>query len=552
MITHPIINCLLISAEKTEALDALCAYLSSMSHVHLDVSTRLPSGIDQYQVIVTSQSGLIREAGEILSRFVQNGGGWLALVDAIDSELPDLFGTQPSPLGPEAELRVLFKDSDNPLAERLPDAIYVAGLYQALEKCQKDVSVVLYADWQYSHSPVLTTRRVEKGLATCTTLQAYDHPVLQQIMYRMIVLLSGQTPKQDTTNVGLLGYPPWLGRYHATAAQNITGLNLSAVCDISPDRLEAAGKRFPQTTMFSAAKDLAADNNVDIVFIATPPNTHCLLSLQMMEAGKHVICEKPLALNRSETRQMAGMADQQQVHLSCHQNRRWDVDYLAIRQALHEGAIGELFYMETFIGGFNHPCGYWHSDEAVSGGLSYDWGGHYLDWIIGLMSDAPVSVIATRHKRVWHDVTNADQERIQIRFAGDQEAEFIHSDIAAASKPKWYLLGTKGAIVGNWQTATALTTDPVVYYREEPIPTTEKAPEITLYRRHSHSGESISSRKLGLPLRVDFGFHRNLADHLLTGEPLAAPLADSMTVIAILEAAARSAAGGGSVERIDG
>ena len=270
----------------------------------------------------------------------------------------------------------------------------------------------------------------------------------------------------------------------------------------------------------------------------------------MMAAGKHVVCEKPLALNRDETGQMAAEADRQKVHLSCHQNRRWDVDYLAIRQALWEGAIGDLFYAETFVGGFHHPCGYWHSHEAVSGGLSYDWGGHYLDWLISLVKSAPVSVMSTRHKRVWHDVTNADQERIQIRFAGGQEAEFIHSDIAAALKPKWYLLGTKGAIVGNWQEQTALTTDPIIYYREEQVPITEKAPELILHRRHS--GGPVSSRNLVLPERQLFGFHLNLADHLLTGEPLDAPLKDSMMVIAILEAAARSVANGSTWERIDG
>ena len=79
------------------------------------------------------------------------------------------------------------------------------------------------------------------------------------------------------------------------------------------------------------------------------------------------------------------MADRQRVHLSCHQNRRWDVDYLAIKQALMEGMIGELFYLETFVGGFKHPCGYWHSHAEISGGLSYDWGAHYLDWIVSLI-----------------------------------------------------------------------------------------------------------------------------------------------------------------------
>jgi predicted dehydrogenase len=517
--------------------------------LNLTVRSRLPARVDPYDVVITCGAGSPNHHEPLLSTYVENGGSWLALVDKIASELPELFGVQPAEPGPEAELRVLFTDVTSPLAKRLPDAIYVAGLYQPLKPRREDVEVILYADWRYQHSPMLTRRRAGAGKAACTTLQACDHPILQQILYRIVFDLAGHNPP-DCMKTGLLGYPPWLGRYHATAAEEIAGLELSAVCDISPRRLAAARDRFPRITPHTSADDLAADKAVDLVFIATPPNTHCRLSLQMMEAGKHVVCEKPLALNRSETRKMSEMADRRRVHLSCHQNRRWDSDYLAIEQALRDGAIGELFYLETFVGGFNHPCGYWHSEATVSGGLSYDWGGHYLDWITGLMPDPPVSVIGTRHKRVWHDVTNADQERIQVRFAGGQEAEFIHSDIAAAMKPKWYLLGTRGAIVGNWQSSTALTTDPVVYYREEPVPITEKTPDLILYQRQADG--LVFSRRLVLPQRQGFGFHRNLADHLLMGEPLGAPLADSMTVIAILEAAARSAANGGGVEKIDG
>ena len=247
---------------------------------------------------------------------------------------------------------------------------------------------------------------------------------------------------------------------------------------------------------------------------------------------------------------MIEMADRQRVHLSCHQNRRWDVDYLAIKQALLEGMIGDLFYLETFVGGFNHPCGYWHSHAEISGGLSYDWGAHYLDWIVSLIKQPIETVTCTRHKRVWHDVTNADQERIQIRFSGGQEAEFIHSDIAALRKPKWYLLGTSGAIIGDWEDVVQYEIDPFVYFEQYDIPATEMPANLTLHRRH-RSGQIIT-QKLALPDRKHYLFHQNIADHLLTGEPIVAPLEDSVRVVAILEAAARSATNGGSMEVLDG
>ena len=122
----------------------------------------------------------------------------------------------------------------------------------------------------------------------------------------------------------------------------------------------------------------------------------------------------------------------------------------------------------------------------------------------------------------------------------------MHSDIAAVRKPKWYLLGTEGAIIGTWRDVTVHEIDPVLYFHDHEIPATEMTPELTLHHRE-RTGELVS-RKIAIPKRQDYLFHRNLADHLLIGEPLAAPLEDSIRVVAILEAAARSAAradGGG-------
>jgi predicted dehydrogenase len=169
--------------------------------------------------------------------------------------------------------------------------------------------------------------------------------------------------------------------------------------------------------------------------------------------------------------------------------------------------------------------------------------------VVSLIPDQPQTVIATRHKRVWHDVTNADQERIHIRFAGGQEAEFLHSGIAAVRKPKWYLLGTEGAIVGHWRDVTEYEIDPILYFHQHEIPATEMIPDLTLHRRHP-SGQ-IVAQKLAMPQRQHYLLYRNLADHLLTGEPIVAPLEQSVLVVAILEAAARSAAKGGTVETLN-
>jgi len=544
MMPHPPFTVLFVIEDDCSLPKSFMAYLQSMPHLKFSVARQLPAEIANYDVVVTRN--LQNEGAERLRQFVENGGSWLILVHLSEKPLPVIFGAQPESVGPAAELRILFENKNHSLAVRLPDAVFLPGRYHALKKIDNACETILYADWHYNHSPVLTHRWVGKGQAACTTLQAYENPIFQQILYRLMRQLAGYIEQNRELGVGLLGYSPNVGKGHGLGVQHTTGLSLKAVSDLNPQRLDQARQDFPHVKIYETSEAFSGDKEVDVVIVATPPNTHAAMCLQMMETGKHVVCEKPLTLTWREANAMVEMAEKQHVHLSCHQNRRWDADFLAIKQAVSEGLIGDLFYLETFVGGFAHPCGYWHSHAAVCGGTCYDWGAHYLDWVVSLIPDPVESVVGTRHKRVWHDVTNADQERIQIRFSGGQEADFIHSDVAAVRKPKWYLLGTEGAMVGHWQDVCAYEIDPILYFQRHDIPATEMPPDLMLYRRH-HTGQ-ILSQKMAMPGRAHYPFHRNLADHLLTGEPLAAPLADSVKVVAMLEAAARSMSKGGTLE----
>ncbi len=550
MFTHPSLSILAVAEEDNSSLYPFFAYLQSISHVKLTVTPEIPADLSPYAVVITANTTHLSKGGDNLNQFVFAGGGWLGLVNLSEKPLPEIFGAQTRPVGPATELRVLFHDSSHAIAQRLPDAIYLNGVYHSFKKVAGDTEIILYADWHYNHSPVLINRSAGDGKTAATTLQAYDNPVLQKILYRLLRYLAGQDEDDQTLGVGLLGYAPSVGKLHGLGVGATPGLVLRAACDLNRERLKQALRDFPELKSYDSAKDLADDPTVDIVIIATAPNSHAKMAVQMMAAGKHVICEKPLAINLKETAAMVEMAEKQGVHLSCHQNRRWDIDYLAIKHALLDGLIGDLFYLETFVGGFNHPCGYWHSHDEISGGLAYDWGGHYLDWIVGLIPERIRSVISTRQKHVWHDVTNADQERIQIRFAGGQEAEFIHSDIAAVRKPKWYLLGTRGAIIGHWKDVVEYEIDPDLYFEQHAIPATEMPADLTLYRRY-YSGQ-IVTQSLAIPKRQHYLFHQNIADHLLIGEPLVAPLEHSVRVVAILEAAAKSAVNGGTLEVLDG
>src|SRR5260370_17297035 len=101
--------------------------------------------------------------------------------------------------------------------------------------------------------------------------------------------------------------------------------------------------------------------------------------------------------------------------------------------------------MESFMRGRGHRGDLWHSREPISGGTIYDWGSHYFDWILQLFPDTVQTVAADAHKRVWHDVTNAEQVRVHLTFAGGAQAMFLPSETPSPRPPQRYLPPTTHA-----------------------------------------------------------------------------------------------------------
>jgi len=285
------------------------------------------------------------------------------------------------------------------------------------------------------------------------------------------------------------------------------------------------------------------------VLIATPPVSHAGLALQMLEAGKHVACEKPLCLTTAEADRLIAAARANGVMLTINQNRRWDPDYLAVQRAVQAGMLGDIFNVETFVGSFEHPCRYWHSDAQVSGGAAFDWGSHYIDWTLQLLPGLPQAVSAVAHKRVWRDVTNADQIRVRMLWSDGREAEFIASDVAAVPKPKFYIQGTAGTLAGHYRPLLFERLDSATGY-EARQPHFAEAPATLLLARYE-SGYGVTETKLPPQPQEPFAFHRNIADHLLLGDDLAVTPESVRAVIRVLEAAEASAAAGGDLVRLE-
>jgi predicted dehydrogenase len=206
-----------------------------------------------------------------------------------------------------------------------------------------------------------------------------------------------------------------------------------------------------------------------------------------------------------------------------YQNRRYDADFVTMSRLIREGVIGDVFQYDCFVGGYSEPCTYWHSNAEVSGGAIFDWGSHFIDQILSIIPDTVAHVSGQNHKRVWMHATNADHAQVTITFNSGTQATFINSDLAAARKPKFYVLGTKGAIVGDWDPAA----EPAVADR----------PAILTV----HSSEGNTS-VVGLDEVKPFAFHASLVNFLNNQVPMSVQALQSRNVVAIMEAAERSAA----------
>lgn len=357
--------------------------------------------------------------------------------------------------------------------------------------------------------------------------------LVHRLLHRGTGTVSPGAPSRST-RVALLGYGA-IGNEHAAAIRAVDGLDLALVCDLSADRLREAQRFNDGVATTTDPSGILSADDIDLVVVSTPPNTHGRWARELIESGKHVVLEKPMALTTAECDDAIAAARAHERTIVVYQNRRFDPDFRAIAGLIDEGALGEVFHLEAFVGGYQHPCNYWHSDASVSGGALFDWGSHLIDQILQLMPGEVATVTARNHKRMWHDVTNADQARMTLHYSDGREATFIYSDLAAALKPRWYLAGTRGGLVGTWRQESVVSRSPIGTLAEDVLAPADAPPELWL-----HGPDGRVSQVPGRPAPAH-EFHRELAALLTEGLPMTVTAAQSRRVVSMLEAAEESA-----------
>lgn len=262
--------------------------------------------------------------------------------------------------------------------------------------------------------------------------------------------------KAGAIKAGVVGYGGAfnMGKLHLTQMA-AAGMTPTAVAEIDPERLKAATVDFPGIETYPTVEAMLKKSEANLIVLITPHNTHAPLALKCLKAGRHVVCEKPLAITTEEVNKMIAAANKSGLMLSTYHNRHWDGNIVeAVRRIKRNKEIGSIVRIECHMGGYGKPRNWWRASRKISGGILYDWGVHLLEYSLQLIDSPITEVSGFAHHGHWAPHTefkldtNEDEGYIVVRFKSGQWLTLMISSID--SKPKEGMLeitGTEGTYV---------------------------------------------------------------------------------------------------------
>jgi predicted dehydrogenase len=273
--------------------------------------------------------------------------------------------------------------------------------------------------------------------------------------------------KARDIRVGVIGYGGAfeMGKAHLNQMKE-AGMTPTAVCEPDAKRLAKAAEDFPGIETYPSTTELLKKSKANLLAIITPHNTHAKLALQCLNAGRHVVCEKPLAITTAECDAMIAASRRRGVLLSTYHNRHWDGWILHAVKTVKAGTIGDVVRVEAHMGGWGQPRDWWRSSKKISGGILYDWGVHLLEYTLQLIRSEIVEVSGYAKtgfwapKLPWKKDSNEDEGFAVVRYKNGAWSTLCISSIDSKPKEGFFeVTGTKGTIVSQPSGWTVITHD---------------------------------------------------------------------------------------------
>jgi predicted dehydrogenase len=219
------------------------------------------------------------------------------------------------------------------------------------------------------------------------------------------------------------------------------------VARVVTSRAEEVAEDFPGMTPTASLDEVLADDRIELVSIATPNETHYDFARASLEAGKHVLVDKPAAATAAQLRELRDLARKKDLHLFVFQNRRWDSDFLTVREVLNRKLLGSLVNYEARYDRWKPELNpkEWKETPGPTAGMLYDLGAHLIDQAITLFGVPDAVKGETWTQRRNSDIPDAFD--LRLTYAEPLRVSLSCSLLVREPTPRYTLHGYRGSFV---------------------------------------------------------------------------------------------------------
>lgn len=295
-----------------------------------------------------------------------------------------------------------------------------------------------------------------------------------------------------------------MGSWHVAHALKSDVLELSGIWDIDEQKRALATER--GIYAYGSLDEVLNDDSIDLVTIAIPNDVHLEVVLACLNAGKNVICEKPVALSSVDLEEMIACAKKNGKLFTVHQNRRFDVDYLAMQQLADSGEIGKPLRIESRIHGSRGIPSDWRGEKAHGGGMILDWGIHLIDQLMLIYKDEVIDTINCEITNITNKEVD-DGFYLTITFKSGAVAFVEVGTYNFIALPRFYMKAEKGtALIADWQKKAQVTK--CKYWHESEVIPVQTAAGLTKTMAPRDS-VTVDQYELDIPKSDVHDFYRN-------------------------------------------
>ena len=295
-----------------------------------------------------------------------------------------------------------------------------------------------------------------------------------------------------------------MGSWHVNHAQKSDVLELAGIYDIDPEKQEKA--KSLGIYSYSSLDELINDESVELVTIAIPNDVHLDTVVRCLLGGKHVICEKPVALSSEDLETMIAASKKSGKLFTVHQNRRFDVDYLAMQGLADSGEIGAPIRIESRIHGSRGIPSDWRGEKEHGGGMILDWGIHLIDQLMLIYKNEEIDTINCEVTNITNKEVD-DGFYLTITFKSGKVAFVEVGTYNFIALPRFYMKAEKGsALITDWREKTKVAK--CKYWHENDVLPVQTAAGLTKTMAPRDS-VTLDTYELEIPKSDVHDFYRN-------------------------------------------